>query len=180
MNLFNPLPPIWENYKMSMDGLKVLKRAVKTKNTSDRQRLLQRTFIQKQTPEINNADTIVENAETDIQALFVVKLWAEFERFLRTYLQTKCAILKNITPIDLGDGIYDHFFKEVNYWKPDDILDFLKLNVLKNNEQLAGSAKDIYRYRSDIVHGNQVTQKIYPDFAHTTLDRIVQILLANV
>jgi len=36
MNLFNPLPPIWENYKMSMDGLKVLKRAVKTKNAPDR------------------------------------------------------------------------------------------------------------------------------------------------
>lgn len=124
-------------------------------------------------------DIVAESAETDVQSLFVVKLWGAFERFLRAYLQTKCAILKNITPTDLGDGIYDHFFKEVNYWKPDEILDFLKLNVLKNNEQLAGSAKDIYRYRSDIVHDNQVTQKIYPDFAHTTLDRIVQILLAN-
>ena len=62
MNLSNPLPPIWENYKMSMDGLKVLKRAVKTKNVPDRQRLLlQRTFIQKQTPEINNVDSVATN-----------------------------------------------------------------------------------------------------------------------
>jgi len=62
-----------------------------------------------------------------------------------------------ITPLDLGDGIYAHFFKEVEYWKPDNILDFLKLNVLKGNEHLAGSGKDIYRYRSDIVHGKEPT-----------------------
>ncbi len=179
MNLSNPLPPIWENYKMTVDGLKVIKRAVKKKNDLDRRRLLQRTFISKEAPDVDNVDTVAESAETDVQALFVVKLWAAFERFLRIYLQNKCAILKNMTPTDLGEGIYDHFFKEVEYWKPDEILDFLKLNVLKSNKQLAGSAKDIYRYRSDIVHGNQQGKKIYPDFAHTTLDRIIQILLAN-
>jgi hypothetical protein len=179
MNLSNPLPPVWEKYQMAVDGLKVIKRAVKTQNEKDRRRLLQRTFIIKQTPDVDNVDTVAESAEAEVQALFVVKLWAVFERFLRAYLQQKCVILKNITPTDLGDGIYDHFFKEVDYWKPDEILDFLKLNVLKNNEQLAGSAKDIYRYRSDIVHENQPTKTIYPDFAHTTLDRIVKILLAN-
>ncbi len=45
MNLSNPLPPVRENYKITIDGLKVIKRAVKTKNDQDKQRLLQRTFI---------------------------------------------------------------------------------------------------------------------------------------
>jgi len=117
----NPLFPIWEAYQFTKDSLTIIKRAVKTKNPLERQRL---------------------------KELFVVSLWAAFERFLRNYLQHKGVLLTGITPIDLGEAVYNHFLAEVEYWKPDEILDFLKPNLLQHNPQLAGEAKTIYHYRS--------------------------------
>lgn len=180
----NPLHPIWEKYKMTIDGLKVVKRAVKTKNSMDRQRLLQRTFIFEQDPNVINVDNIANAAEIEVDELFVVSFWAFFERNLRRYLQKKGILLKGIIPTDLGESIYNHFFDEVEYWKPDDILDFLKQNLLKDKPQLAGDAKAVYRYRSWIVHGKSEDAKdkvtpIPPKTIYMTLSQITQILLAN-
>lgn len=180
----NPLPPVWEAYKITKDALKVVKRSVKTRNTTDRQRLLQRTLIFNQQPNVSNVDNISNAAELEVDELFVVDLWATFERFLRSYLQNKGFLLTSITPADLGEAIYSHFFEEVEYWKPDEILDFLKLNLLKHNPQLAGEAKAIYHYRSWIVHGksDRTSNKSSPistEMAYATLDDIIQILLAN-
>ena len=123
-------------------------------------------------------------AETKVDELFVVDLWAIFERLLRQYLQQKGHLLKKITPADLAQAVYAHFFEQVEYWKPDEILDFLKLNLLKDKLQLAGDAKAVYRYRSWIVHGkkddaeDKVTP-IPPKTTYATLGKISQILLAN-
>ena len=59
----NPLSPIWEEYQITKDGLKVVKRAVKTRNSTDRQRLLQRSLIFDQQPNITNVDKIANAAE---------------------------------------------------------------------------------------------------------------------
>ncbi len=180
----NPLSPIWEEYQITKDGLKVVKRAVKTRNSTDRQRLLQRSLIFEQQPNITNVDQIANAAEVEIEELFVVSLWAAFERFIRKYLQNKGILLKSITPTDLGEAVYNHFFEEVEYWKPDEIMDFIKQNLLKHNPHLAGDAKAIYRYRSWIVHGKseQAREKvssISTEKAYTTLNNIIQVLLAN-
>lgn len=185
MNL-NPLDPLWEDYKTARDSLKVFKRAVKTDQTAYRKRLLQRTFLVEEVPtfltddypsdQVKIVEDAVEKAVTQAENLFVVGLWAVFERFLRTYLQHKGLVLETVKPNDLGKAIYDHFKDEVEYWKPDEILDFLKFNVLKDNEELAGDAKHIYRYRSAIVHGKQFDEKIYPDVVHTKLSKIVSLL----
>jgi hypothetical protein len=180
----NPLPPIWETYKLTKDSLRVVKRAVKTRNSTDRQRLLQRTLVLNQQPEIFNVDSLANLAEMEIEELFVVSLWAAFERFLRDYLQHKGTLLRGITPANLGQAVYDHFFEEVEYWKPDEILDFLKDNLLQHNPQLAGDAKAIYHYRSWIVHGKseQTSHKINPfltEQAYTQLNDIIKILLDN-
>lgn len=185
---FNPLNPLWEEYKTTADGLMVFRRAVKTHQAIYRLRLLQRTFLAEEVPTFLTADYpndqsihVVEkdvvSAQSRIEKLFVVGLWAEFERFLRTYLQNKGAVLKAVKPTGLGEAIYTHFSEEVEYWKPDEILDFLKWNVLTNNEHLAGEAKDIYRYRSAIVHGKPPDKKIYPNYAHAKLSGIISILL---
>ncbi|MEK8016134.1 MAG: antitoxin family protein [Candidatus Parabeggiatoa sp.] len=180
----NPLPAIWETYKLTKDSLRVVKRAVKTRNPADRLRLLQRTIVLNQQPEIFNVDNLANIAELEIEELFVVSLWAAFERFIRDYLQHKGILLMGITPTNLGQAIYDHFFEEVEYWKPDEILDFLKRNLLQHNPQLAGDAKAIYHYRSWIVHGKseRTRHKINPlstEQAYTQLNDIIQVLLAH-
>jgi hypothetical protein len=185
---FNPLDPLWEEYKTTTDSLMVFRRAVKTHQAIYRLRLLQRTFLAEEIPTVLTDDSpndqfieLVErdviNAQSRIEKLFVVSLWAEFERFLRTYLQNKGTILKTVKPTGLGEAMYTHFSEEEEYWKPDEILDFLKWNVLTCNEHLAGEAKDIYRYRSAIVHGRPLDKKIYPNYAHAKLSGIIAILL---
>jgi hypothetical protein len=179
---FNPLASPWELYKITKDGLKAIKRAVKTKNPIERQRLLQRSLIIAQDPNITDVDELAKAAEQEIDELFVVGLWAAFERFLRSYLQTKGQLLMGITPTDLGEAIYSHFVEEVEYWKPDEILDFLKLNLLKQDATLAGDAKAIYHYRSWIVHGKSGhkdnVNPSTPEKAYDTLNEIIQLLLA--
>ena len=106
----NPLPAIWETYKLTKDSLKVVKRTVKTRNPADRQRLLQRTLVLNQQPEIFNVDRLAGVAEVEIEELFIVSLWAAFERFLRDYLQNKGSLLMGIKPANLGQASYEHFF----------------------------------------------------------------------
>ncbi len=180
----NPLFPIWEAYQFTKDSLTIIKRAVKTKNPLERQRLLQRTIVFEQRPEVFNVDEFTQIVKVEIKELFVVSLWAAFERFLRNYLQHKGILLTGITPIDLGEAVYNHFLAEVEYWKPDEILDFLKPNLLQHNSQLAGEAKTIYHYRSWIVHGKnensrQKVNPFSPEKAYTTLNEIIEVLLDN-
>jgi hypothetical protein len=180
----NPLPAIWETYKLTKDSLRVVKRAIKTRNPADRERLLQRTLVLNQQPEIFNVDNLANIAFVAIDELFVVSLWAAFERFIRDYLQQKGILLMGITPANLGQAIYEHFFEDVEYWKPDEILDFLKHNLLQHNPRLAGDAKAIYHYRSWIVHGKseQTRHKINTlstEHAYTQLNDIIQVLSDN-
>ncbi|MDM8563129.1 hypothetical protein QUF54_07230 [Candidatus Marithioploca araucensis] len=94
----NPLFPIWEAYQFTKDSLTIIKRAVKTKNPLERQR----TIVFEQRPEVFNVDDFTQIVKVEIKELFVVSLWAAFERFLRNYLQDKGVLLTGITPIDLG------------------------------------------------------------------------------
>jgi len=102
----NPLSPIWEAYKFTKDSLTIIKRAVKTKNPLERQRLLQRTVVFEQRPEVFNVDDFTKIVKVEVKELFVVSLWAAFERFLRNYLQHKGVLLTGMTPIDLGEAVY--------------------------------------------------------------------------
>jgi hypothetical protein len=180
----NPLQPVWDAYNLTQDSLKVIKRVVKTKNPTDRQRLLQRTEMVEQDPQIADVDDEAEASKVTVDELFLVGLWAAFERFLRGYLQNKGTLLTGIMPANLGEAIYNHFIQEVEYWKPDEILDFLKLNLLRKETQLAGEAKATYHYRSWIVHGKSMSLQdkvapIAPQQAYETLDKIIQLLLAT-
>lgn len=181
MSLFNPLPPIWQAYKTAQDSFRIAKRAIKTNEPKTKQRLLQRTDIETET--IIDAKRLIEESKNESDALFVLALWAAFERFLRDYLQHKgTALLKNVTPSDLAGEMYLHFHKEVEFWQPDEILNFLKLSLLKHKTQLAGNAKVVYNYRNWIAHGkgsSKTVSPVTPHKAYETLTEIVNILLAN-
>jgi hypothetical protein len=101
MSLSNPLPNIWQAYKTAQYSFRIAKRAIKTNEPKTKQRLLQRTDIETET--IIDAERLIEESKNESDALFVLALWAAFERFLRDYLQHKgTALLKNVTPSDLA------------------------------------------------------------------------------
>jgi len=56
-------------------------------------------------------------------------------------------------PPDLGEFYYRHVYQEIDYWKPEDILDLLKHSLFKGDEQQIGRAKEVLKYRDWVAHG---------------------------
>jgi len=181
MNFLNPLLPLRQLYETAQDSFTITKRAVKTTEPKARQRLLQRTDLE--TPTSLEAERVIADSETEVNTLFVVAMWATFERFLRDYLQYKGqALQQHLTPADLAAEMYSHFQKEVEFWRPEEILEFLKRSLLKTQPHLAGEAKNIYNYRNWVAHGKNTQTNMSPlppRVAYATLTTIVEILLAN-
>ncbi len=182
MNLFNPLPSIRLAYETAQESFRVARRAIKTQQPAIRQRLLQRTGLETQT--LNEAEYLIIQNIQEAKGLYVFTLWAAFERFLRDYLQYKykMAILQQMTPPDFAKVMYSHVNKEIEFWRPEDLLDALQKSLLKTEPQLASNAKAIYSYRNWIAHGKNVKKNVspvLPKSAYLTLDSIVNILLAN-
>jgi len=181
MNFLNPLLPLKQSYKTSRDSFTIAKRAIKTSEPKARQRLLQRTDLETLT--ISEAEQSIIESYNEVDTLFVLALWAAFERFLRDYLQYKGqALQQHLTPTDLADEMYSHFHKEVEFWRPEEILEFLKRSLLKTQPHLAGEAKNIYNYRNWVAHGKNAQKTmspLTPRVAYATLTTIVEILLAN-
>jgi hypothetical protein len=181
MNFLNPLLPLKQAYKTAHDSFTIAKRAIKTSEPQARQRLLQRTDLE--TTTISEAERVIVESYNEVNTLFVLALWATFERFLRDYLQYKGqALQQHLTPADFAQELYFHFHKEVEFWRPEEILEVLKLTLLKSQAHLAGEAKNIYNYRNWVAHGrnpHKTVSAIAPKVAYTTLANIVEILLAN-
>jgi hypothetical protein len=177
----NPLPPMLQAYETARDSFKIAKRAIKTVNSPARQRLLQRTCVDRAT--LTDAECMIEESQSESDALFVLALWATFERFIRDDLQKRGQILCNSKPPVLGISIYQHFEKEVEFWKPGEILDFLKDSLFKKKANLIGHAKQILAYRDWVAHGKNPNKppSAIPNItdAYNTLDEIVETLLAN-
>jgi hypothetical protein len=83
----------------------------------------------------------------------------------------------------LANPVYEHFKKEVEFWKSDDILNLLK-EIPSIDKNLIGQAKSILRYRNWIAHGKDSQKAAFvsavsPAYAHQILNEIVEILLLN-
>ncbi len=118
MNFLNPLLPLQQAYKTAHDSFTIAKRAIKTSEPTARQRLLQRTDLETLT--ILEAERVIIDSHNEVDTLFVLALWAAFERFLRDYLQYKGqALQQHLTPADFAQELYFH--KEVEFWRPEEI-----------------------------------------------------------
>ena len=175
----NPLPFILLAYKMTHDSFKIAERAIKTKEA--KQRLLQRTCVEKLT--LTDAMCMIKEANKESDALFVLNIWEVFERFLKNDLQERGKLLRDTKPPALGNSIYQHFKKEVEFWRPGKILDFFKNSLFKDQTNLIGHAKQILAYRDWVAHGKNPktppSSDIKPLAAYNTLNEIVETLLAN-
>lgn len=191
--LKNPLPPLWASFQMSENAFKVAKRVIRQPNVQNE--VCQRELFKYQRhllnhtpfPTLENAQALIEQSETDSKDLFILGLWATFERFVRDYLQQKGTVLQqSMQPPTLANSFYQHLYKEVEYWKPADILDFLKdsLFLTVGGKNLIGVAKQILEYRDWVAHGknpHKLPSAIYlkPKIVYETLNEIINTLLQH-
>ncbi len=175
----NPLIPMRLAYDTAKECYKIANRAIKTKEQTARKRLLQRTRLE--TEIITEAEAIIKESNKQSDDLFVLALWATFERFIRDDLQKRGKILCNSNPPVLGISIYEHFEKEVEFWKAAEILNFLKDSLFKNKTNVIGHAKQVLAYRDWVAHGknpkNPPSVTPNPTDAYNTLNEIVETLL---
>ncbi len=72
---------------------------------------------------------------------------------------------------------YQHFYGEVEYWKPYDMLEILKATL---SETVLGHAKQIVKYRDWVAHGKNPRKLpsalIKPIDAYDTLNEIINTL----
>ena len=73
-------------------------------------------------------------------------------------------------------------YQEIDYWKPEDILDLLKLSLFKGNEQQIGRAKEVLKYRDWVAHGKNPNKlpssTITPKLAYDRLYELTETLIA--
>jgi hypothetical protein len=172
----NPLIPVFEAYEVSTDCFKVAKRAVKQQQSN--------LFADSNWLTRQNAHENIDKTATEVSDLFVFSLWAAFERFIITYLQTKAiGLQKTVVPITLANPLSEYVQKEMEYWTPKDILDLLK-NVQSIDKNTIGKTKQILEYRNWIAHGKDMkktssVKAMTPIYTYQTLNEIVNILLLN-
>jgi len=191
--LSNPLPALWVSFQISENAFKIAKRAIRQTNAQNvdcqlellkyQRHLLNHTKF----PTQDNIELLIKQSEKDNKDLFLLGLWASFERFVRDYLQQKStALQKSMQPPTLADSFYQHLYKEVEYWKPAEILDFLKdsLFTTVGGKNLIGVAKQILEYRDWVAHGKNPRKLpsatyLKPKIVYETLDEIINTLLQH-
>ena len=174
----NPLTPVWDAYNTSQDAFRITKKAI---NHPDKVILLKKTQLRLQS--ISDAKTRIIQSNEITEDLLVLSLWSTYERFVRIYLQQKGAKLQTIQPTVLAHPIYAYFCDEVEFWKPNQILDLLKKTLFTTQPYLIGQAKQILTYRDWVAHGKnqdkQPPSNITAPFAYKILNDIVETLLLN-
>jgi hypothetical protein len=192
----NPLPFFWETFQTLQDALRTTERAMRSRLAKDSQCQPELLHYQKyllnhnrslQVPEQPNAFQLITDTRDESWDLFILGLWATFERFLRSYLQHKGEALKQtVTPPNLADSLYQHFAKGVEYWKPTEMLDFLKDSLFATAEgrKSIGLAKQLLEYRDWVAHGKNLGKLpsapyLEPKNVYACLNEIVTVLLTH-
>jgi hypothetical protein len=171
----NPLDTVKKAYEVSTECFEIAQAVVQQPRAN--------LFTHSSWPTQANAQQDIDQARQEANDLFVLALWAAFERFVITYLQNKGAILQHLVPNGLAMSVYEHFKEEVEYWKPDEILELLK-GIPALDKNLIGQARTILRYRNWVAHGKDVHKKppvkaMAPAYTHQILEDIINILLLN-
>ena len=120
-----------------------------------------------------NLASAIEASQERSDELVIVALWAEFERFLITYLQDRSRAIGKRRPKALGSALQQFVENEIERWRLKDVLDLFKEIV---GGQRMGDAKDVKRFRDWVAHKNPKKpppRKIDPQTAYTLLSAII-------
>ncbi len=183
MCLSNPLPHIHDVFLSVAESLKLSRIVLSNTPTASLTAKAPTLAHKLHSP---NAQQWLKSMQKETEDLFILQLWASFERFLRQYLQQKGRVLQQQLPVELGEALYDFFAKEVEFWKPEAMLDILKASLFQDSEdnrKLLGYAKQVLKYRDWIAHGRN-PDKLPPaviniEMAYQHLNSIVELILTR-
>jgi hypothetical protein len=162
----NSLEDVWNSYRVTVDSMKVAERAI-DRQYSD---LFNSTDFAKRTLEE------VSKGRNDADDLFVLALWAVFERTLRDYLAAEGPKPLESEGNPFHSRLSGKIRHDMEYWRNEDVLDVFK-SVTDN--RLIGHAKQIKRYRDWVAHRNPRHTRpasVTPRNAYKTLMEIVSTL----
>ncbi|MCF6285390.1 MAG: hypothetical protein L3K26_09400 [Candidatus Hydrogenedentes bacterium] len=164
------LKNVWASYQVTRDSTKIARRAIEQKSPE----LLVGTDFVAVTPE--EASALINAGRTDADDLFVLALWAVFERELRDHLEAE-----GPKPLQDKGSLFhrllaDKIRQEMEYWRNDDVLDLFKAI---SDPALIGQAKQIKQYRDWVAHKNPKhapPANVTPQKAYDVLAEIIESL----
>jgi hypothetical protein len=163
----NPLEPVWTAYLVTRDCFRVARRAL---SRNDRALFSGASLFSSQDA---GAESLIEESRARADEFVIVALWAEFERYLITYLQEKGSVVAGQQPRELSAVFQEHLKEQIERWQIDDILDLFKAVI---DSSRIGQAKQVKRFRDWVAHKNPrkgTPAKADPKTAYVLLSGII-------
>lgn len=163
----NPLDPVWKQYEVTKDCMRV---AQKTLEASRESFLRGTGFAGASYQEATNW---IRRSQDELDDLTVLSLCAIFERRIVTLLQRKGEKILEEQPPELCGQVHAKFVDAVERWRMDDFLGLLKDYVGKD---LSKETRAIVAYRNWVAHRNpkkRPKEKTAPRTAYEILSRFL-------
>lgn len=159
----SPLDPIWDNYTTSNACMAIAERTL-----VDRGTIRRRGAGRVNLPSAGEID----RSREELERLFVVALWATFERNIIEYVQAGAVAGSHAHPRAFVSALNGKLAREIEWWRFDEILDLLKSFVDGN---LIGQVRQIKQLRDSIVHRNaRTTRRPDPGYAFRILSSVLE------
>ncbi len=165
------LDEMWSVYEDTRDCIKITERVVRSGNT----RFTRRTNFVGSTED--EAEKRLQESRREMDGFVIVLLWAQFERFLIEFVQTKVRMLSEEAPTAFATNLHAKVDSDIEYWKVADLLELFKGTL---DTTLIGTMKQIKEYRDWVVHRNPrrpPSAKTDPGTAYRALSQVVTQLM---
>lgn len=164
-----PLGPIWDNYMTSNACMAIAERTLADPGAARR-----RGSGRVQSPSAGEID----RSREELERLFVVALWATFERNILEYVKAGAIAQSRAHPRAFVSALNTKLAHEIEWWRFDEILDMLKSFVDGN---LIGQVRQIKQLRDGIVHRNpRTSRRPDPGYAFRILTSVLEDVRAAV
>jgi len=173
MNSLEVIANFWQNFCATQDALTIASKVIVTCETF----LLTDTEFLDDSPE--NALQIIKASRSAASDYAILSMWAIFERTLISIAEIESQKMLWKPALPLTIAVQQKVSDNIEYWKPDEMLNLCKIMVDGN---LIGQAKQIKHYRDWVAHKNPKKgspAKVTAETAYTVLISILKQLDAN-
>jgi len=171
----DPLKPILESYEAAIASIDVTKKILALKKVSNLPETIEPVLVGGlRNLSTDNFENIFAQAPKEVNDLFVVSIWAIFERWLRDYLQAK-NYLHEITAINCS--LHQNLAKQIEYLRADELLDLIEQGFYQPKSDFIKNARGIIKYRNWVAHGkkaDKVPRSVEPNDAYSILNSIIK------
>jgi hypothetical protein len=163
----NPLDPVWKQYEVTKDCMRVAQKTLEASNES----FLRGTGFAG-TSYRESTDWIARSQD-ELDDLTVLSLCAIFERRIITIVQRKGRKILEEQPLDLCRQVHSKFVDAVERWRIDDFIGLLERYVGKD---LSKNTRAIVDYRNWVAHRNPTKRPEKKTEPKTAYDILTQFL----